>query len=72
MSKVINAPKEYQNVRVHFLLDVKHCGKFKARLVADGHVTKQPNETVYSRVVSLRKEPQIGNFHAELNGLQLW
>ena len=24
--KVINAPKEYQRIRVHFVFDVKHCG----------------------------------------------
>ena len=40
-------PKEYQKIRVHFVFDVKHCGKFKARLVACGHLTKEPNETVY-------------------------
>ena len=33
------------------MFDVKHCGKFKARLVADGHLTKEPNETLYSGVV---------------------
>ena len=32
--------------RVHFVFNVKHCGKFKARLVADGRHTKEPNETV--------------------------
>ena len=36
-----NAPKEHQKIRVHFVFDVKHCGKFKARLVADGHLTKE-------------------------------
>ena len=42
-----NAPKAYQKIRVHFVFDVNHCGKFKARLVADGNLTKEPNETVY-------------------------
>ena len=46
-AKVINAPKEHQKIRVHFVFDVKHYGKFKSRLVADGHLTKEPNETVY-------------------------
>ena len=50
--KIANAPKGYQKFRVHFVFYVKHCGKFKARLVADGHLTKEPNETVYSGVVS--------------------
>ena len=53
------------------MFDVKHCGKFKARLVADGHLTKEPNETVYSGVVSLRNL-RLTMFLAELNGLQLW
>ena len=69
--KVINAPKEHQEIRVYFVFDVKHCGKFKARLVADGHPTKEPNETVYSGVVSLRNL-RLSMFLAELNDLQLW
>ena len=53
--KIGNAPKGYQKIRVHFGFDVKLCEKFKARLVADGHLTKEPSETVfYSGVVSLR------------------
>ena len=58
-------------IRVHFVLDVKHCGKFKARLVADRHLTKEPNETVYIGVVSLRNL-RLAMFLAELNNLQLW
>ena len=70
-NKVTNAPKEYQNIRVHFVFDVKHCGKLKARHVADGHFAKEPNETVYSGVVSLRNL-RLAMFLAKLNGLQLW
>ena len=69
--QITNAPKGYQKIRVHFVFDVKHCGKFKARLVADGHLTKEPNETVYSGVVSLRNL-RLAMFLAELNNLQLW
>ena len=53
-NKFINAPQGGSKIRVHFVFDVKHCGKFKATLVADGHLTKEPNETVYSGVDSLR------------------
>ena len=53
-NNISNAPKGHQKIRVHFVFDVKHCGKFKARLVADGHLTKEPMETVYSGVVSIR------------------
>ena len=69
--RIGNAPKGYQRIRVHFVFDVKHCGKFKARLVADGHLTKEPNESVYSGVVSLRNL-RLAMFLAELNNLQLW
>ena len=63
-----NAPKGYQKITVHFVFDVKHCGKFKARLVADGHPTKEPMETVYSGVVSLRNL-RLAMFLAELKTL---
>ena len=53
-NKITNAPDGHQKIRVHFVFYVKHCGKFKARLVADGHLTKGPIETVYSGVVSIR------------------
>ena len=26
--KIANAPKGYQKIRVHFVFDVKYCGKF--------------------------------------------
>ena len=53
------------------MFDVKHCRKIKARFVANGNLTKEPNETVYSGVVSLRNL-RLAMFLAELNGLQLW
>ena len=69
--KIGNAPEGYQKIRVHFVFHVKHCGKFKARLVVDGHLTKEPNETVYSGVVSSRNL-RLAMFLAELNNLQIW
>ena len=68
---ITNAPKGHQKIRVHFVFDAKHCGKFKARLVADGHLTKEPMETVYSGVVSIRNL-RLAMFLAELNNLELW
>ena len=47
-------PDGFQKIRVHFVYAVKHDGRFKARLVADGHHTKEPVESIYSGVVSLR------------------
>ena len=39
--------------------------------VADGHLTKEPMETVYSEVVSIRNL-RLAMFLAELNNLELW
>ena len=47
-------PDCFQKIRVHFVYAVKHDGRLKARLVADGHLTKEPVESIYSGVVSLR------------------
>ena len=70
-NKITNALEGQQKIRLHFVFDVKHCGKFKARLVADGHLTKEPMETVYSGVVSIRNL-RLAMFLAELNNLELW
>ena len=64
-------PPGYKKIRVHLVFDVKHDGRHKARLVADGHLTDIPLESVYSGVVSLRGLRLIV-FLAELNGLELW
>ena len=54
--KGLNAtpPEGYKKIRVHFIYDVKYDGRHRARLVADGHLTDLPTESVYSGVVSLR------------------
>ena len=43
----------YKKIRVHLVYDVKHDGRHKARLVAGGHLTDVPMESVYSGVVLL-------------------
>ena len=43
---IINAQKGHQKIKVHFVLDVNHCENFKARLVADGHFTKELMATI--------------------------
>jgi Reverse transcriptase (RNA-dependent DNA polymerase) len=60
-----------KRIRVHIVYDVKHDGRHKARLVADGHLTDIPLDSVYSGVVSLRGF-RLVLFLAELNELQLW
>jgi Reverse transcriptase (RNA-dependent DNA polymerase) len=64
-------PDKYKKIRVHFVFDVKHDGRHKARLVADGHLTDIPLDSVYSGVVSLRGF-RLTMFLAELNKLELW
>ena len=50
---------------------MKHDGRHKARLVANGNMTAVPVESIYSGVVSLRGIRLIV-FLAELNGLDVW
>jgi hypothetical protein len=48
------SPPRYKKIRVNLVNDVKHYGRHKARLVADGHLTDIPLALVYSGVVRLR------------------
>ena len=65
------APKDHKKILSHFVFDVKHDGRHKARLVANGHLTDVPLSSTYSGVVSLRGIRLI-LFIAELNGLESW
>ena len=47
-------PPGYKKIRTHLVFAVKHDGRHKARMVADGHLTDVPLDSVYSGVVSLR------------------
>ena len=64
-------PKGYSQIRVHMVYDVKHDGRRRARLVADGNLTSLPTESIYSGVVTLRSTRIIA-FLAELNDLKIW
>jgi hypothetical protein len=46
-------PTGYKKIRTHLVYDCKHDGRHKARMVADGHLTDIPLESVYSSVGSL-------------------
>ena len=63
--------KGYTKITVHLVFDVKHDGRHKARLVAGGHLTPVPLESVYSSVVSLRGIRLLA-FIAENNQMDLW
>ena len=64
-------PVGFTKIRVHFVFDVKHDGRHRARLVADGHLTDVPEESVYSGVVSLRGLKTV-IFLAELKKLKVF
>jgi len=64
-------PPDYKKIRVHFVYAVKHDGRHKSRLVAGGHLTKVPLDSIYSGVISLCGIRLI-IFLAELNDLEVW
>ena len=64
-------PDGFQKIRVHFVYAVQHDCRFKARLVADGHLTKEHVESIYSGVVSLRSLRMVV-FLSQLNNLEIW
>ena len=43
----------YMKIRCPMIYSVKHDGRHKAQFVAGGHLTQEPEESVYSSVVSL-------------------
>jgi hypothetical protein len=48
-----SAPSGYKKICTHLVNDIKYDGQHKARMVADGHLTAVPVESVYSGVVLL-------------------
>ena len=67
----MNSPKGYHRMKVHLVFAGKFDGRHKARLVADGHLTPEPLERIYSGVVSLRNL-RLVIFLGKLNHLDLW
>ena len=64
-------PEGYKKVPYHVVYDVKHDGRHKSRLVANGSRTDTPIDSTYSGVVSLQGI-RIVTFLAELNDLEVW
>ena len=60
-----------KKIRCHMVYCVKHDGRHKSRLVAGGHLTETPIDSVYSSVVPLRGIRLI-TFIAKLNDLEVW
>ena len=50
---ITTVPPGYQIIKVHLDFAVKHDGRHKARMVADGHLTQVPLNSVYAGVLSL-------------------
>ena len=69
--KILNAPPKHQKIRVNFIFAVKYNGRHNTRLVADGSLTPEPAENIYSGVVSLR-HLRLVIFLGELHNLKLW
>ena len=69
--KVMNPSKGYHRIKVHLVFPVKFDGRHKARLVADGHLTPEPIEKIYSGVVSLINL-RLVIFLGKLDHLELW
>ena len=69
--KVKNPHNGYHRIKVHLVFAVKYDGRHIARLVADGHLTHEPIEKIYSRVVSLGNL-RLGIYLGKLNNLELW
>jgi len=64
-------PEGYKKITLHFVYAVKHDGRHKSRIVAGGHLTDAPVESVYSGVVSLRGV-RFTVFLAQLNDLKVF
>ena len=66
----MNPPKGYHKIKVHLVFAVKFDGRQKARLVADGHLTPETIENIYSAVVTLRNLGLV-IFLGKLNNLYI-
>ena len=66
----VNEPVGYQLIPCHIVFDVKMDFTRKARYVAGGHKTEEPEAPTYASVVS-RESVRIGFMLAALNGLEI-
>ena len=68
--KVMNVRPGYLKIRVLLIFAVKYDGRHKARCVADGHLTPEHVESIYSDIVPLRNL-KVVIFLCKLNNLEL-
>ena len=69
--RITNAPQGYQKINVHLVFACKHDGQHKARLVAGGHLTPEPVDSISSGVVSTRSL-RLTIFLSRLNNMKVW
>jgi Reverse transcriptase (RNA-dependent DNA polymerase) len=67
----VTPPTGFKRIRVTIVYDIKHDGRLKARLVADGYLTDINLDFAYSGIVSLQGFWLV-SFLAKLKELQLW
>ena len=71
LTKHVSVPEGCINMCVYLIFDAKHMSQHCGRLVANGHLTNIPVDSVYYGVVLLRGF-RLLVFLAELNGLKTW
>ena len=67
----MNSSRGYHRIKVYLGFAVTFDGRQKARLVADGHLTPETVENIYSGVVSLRNL-RLVIFLGKLNNLDIY
>ena len=67
LGKYALVPEGCKNIRVHLIFDAKHTGHHQGCLVANGHLTHIPVDSIYYGVVPLRGFKLLV-FLAELTG----
>ena len=70
LEKPAPTPTGFTHIKCQFVYDMKHDGRYKARLVAGGHMTDLNKEDAYSGVVSLRTL-RLALLIGELNKLNI-
>ena len=69
--RITSTPQGYQKIKLHLVFACKHDGHHKARLVAGGHLTPDPIDSIYSGVVSTRSI-RLSILQAKLNNMKVW
>ena len=64
-------PARYKPLKVLTVYDIKHDGCHQAHMVAAGHLTEVPIESMYSGVISLHGI-RLMIFLAKLNWMETW